>query len=189
MDVRVSSPEIGEDGPEGDGIPNFLILVGTIGLGRGNLRVAYSEIIVEEGDVTADAQAVGDDAGLDGITEVTVDILLAGVGIGFGRIRQEGIDGLVRIKVRVGFSELLGLPELCVEELGVIFCNREFDAGGIIDEVIGFPGVNLTADRLGQIDKMLKHLSEEGTIPVPEACKLGSVRDLIEAAEIPKLCA
>ena len=44
--------------------------------------MAFSEIIVEEGDVTADAQAVGDDAALDGITEVTVDILLAGIGIG-----------------------------------------------------------------------------------------------------------
>jgi hypothetical protein len=78
----VSRLEIGEDGLEGDGIPDFLVLVGTIGPGRGNLRVAFSEIIVEEGDVTADAQAVGDDAALDGITEVTVDILLASIGIG-----------------------------------------------------------------------------------------------------------
>ena len=32
--------------------------------------------------MTADAQAIGVDATLDGITEVTVDILLAGIGIG-----------------------------------------------------------------------------------------------------------
>ena len=189
MDVRVSSPEIGEDGPEGDGIPNFLILVGTIGLGRGNLRVAYSEIIVEEGDVTADAQAVGDDAGLDGITKVTVDVLLTGVGIGFGRIRQEGIDGLVRIEIRPGLCELLGFPELGVEELGIVLGDGEFDTGGIIDEVIGLFRINLTADGFGQFYKILKHLGEERMIPVPEASKLGSVRNLIEAAEIPKLCA
>ena len=188
MDVRVSGPEIGEDGPEGDGIPNFLILVWTIGLGRGNLRVAFSEIIVEEGNVTADAQAVGDDAGLDGITEMTVDILLAGIGIGLGSIGQEGIDGLVGIEIRPGLCELLGLPEFCVEEFGIVLGNGEFDAGGIIDEVIGLFRVDLTADGFGQLYKVLKHLGEERTILVPEACKLGGVRNLIEAAEIPKFC-
>jgi hypothetical protein len=92
----VSRLEIEEDGLEGDGIPDFLVLVGTIGPGRGNLRVAFSEIIVEEGDVAADAQAVGDDAALDGITEVTVDILLAGIGIGsLMRVSREASGNLV----------------------------------------------------------------------------------------------
>jgi hypothetical protein len=44
-------------------------------------------------------------------------------------------------------------------------------------------------DGFGQFYKILKHLGEERTILVPEAGKLGSVRNLIEAAEIPKLCA
>ena len=134
--------------------------------------MAFSEIIVKEGDVAADAQAVGDDAGLDGIAEVTVDILLAGVGIGFGSIGQEGINGLVRIEVRVGLCELLGLPELGVEEFGVVLGNGEFDAGGIIDEVISLLRINLTADRLGQFYEMFKHLCKEGTILVSEAGKL-----------------
>ncbi len=59
-------------GVSGDAGIEAKILVGTIGLGRGNLRVAFSEVI-EESDMTADAQAIGDDAGLDNITEVTVD--------------------------------------------------------------------------------------------------------------------
>lgn len=189
MNVRVSGPEIGEDGPEGDGIPDFLILVGTIGLGRGNLWVAFSEIIVEEGDVTADAQAVGDDTGLDGIAEMTVDVLLAGVGIGLGGIRQEGINSLVRIEIRPGLCELPGFPELGIEEFGIVLGDGEFDTGGIIDEVIGLFRINLTADGFGQLYKILKHLGEERAILVSEACKLGSVRNLIEAAEIPKLCA
>ena len=53
--------------------------------------MALSEIIVEEGDVTADAQTVGGDACLDGIAEVPVDILLAGVRIGLGGVREEGV--------------------------------------------------------------------------------------------------
>lgn len=61
--------------------------------------MALSETIVEVGDVTADAQAVGDHAGLDSIAEMTIDVLLAGIGIGLGGIRQEGINGLVWIKI------------------------------------------------------------------------------------------
>ena len=55
--------------------------------------MAFSEIIVEEGDVTADAQAVGGDAGLDGMAEATVDILLAGVGIGSLKRVSRGASG------------------------------------------------------------------------------------------------
>ena len=99
----MSGAEIGEDGPEGDRIPDFLIFIRVIGLGRGNLRVALSEIIVEEGDVTADAQAVGGDACLDGIAEVAVDILLAGVRVGLGSVREEGINSFVGVEVRIGF--------------------------------------------------------------------------------------
>ena len=60
--------------------------------------MTFSEIIVEEGDMTANAQAVGDDTCLDGIAEVTVDILLAGVRVGLGSIRpsafQSGGEGV-----------------------------------------------------------------------------------------------
>ena len=79
--------------------------------------MAFSEIIVKAGDVAADAQAVGDDAGLDGIAEVTVDILLAGVRVGPGCLGQEGVNGLVRIEIRVGLCKLFRLPELGVEAL------------------------------------------------------------------------
>ena len=98
----MSGPKIREDGPEGDRIPDFLIFVRVIGLGRGNLRVMFSEIIVEEGDVTADAQTVGGDACLDGIAEVPVDILLAGVRVGLGSVREEGLNSFVGVEVRVG---------------------------------------------------------------------------------------
>ena len=151
--------------------------------------MTLSEIIVEKGDMAADPQAVGDDTDLGGIAEMTVDILLAGVRVGPGCLGQEGVNGLVRIEIRVGLCELFRLPELGVEELGVVLGDGELDAGGVIDEVIGFLRVDLTADGLGQVYKILKHLGEERMIPVPEASKLGSVRNLIEAAEIPKLCA
>ena len=86
-----------------------------------------------------------------------------------------------------GFCELLGLPELCAEEFGVVLGDREFDASGIIDEVICIVRVYLTTDGLGQFYEMHKNLCEEGTILVSEAGKLGSVWNLVEAAEIPKL--
>ena len=69
MDARVSGLEIGEDGLKGDRIPDLLVLIRVIRLGGRNLRVAFSEIIVEEGDMTADAQAIGSDTDLGGIAE------------------------------------------------------------------------------------------------------------------------
>ena len=149
--------------------------------------MTLSEIIVEKGDMAADPQAVGDDAELGGIAEMTVDILLAGVRVGPGCLGQEGVNGLVRIEIRVGFCELFRLPELGVEELGVVLGDGELDAGGVIDEVIGFLRVNLTTDGLGQVYKMLKHLCEVRLVVLPEPRELGGVRHLVKAAEIPKL--
>ena len=185
----MSSLEIGEDGSEGNGVADFLILIRVISLRGTNFRVAVSEIIVEEGNMATDAQTIGDDANLGGIAEVTVDILLASIRIGLGNIRHKGIDGLVRVETRDGLCKLLCFPELSVEEFRVILGDREFDTGGIIDEVIGFLRVDLTADWLGQVHKVLKHLYEEGMKILPESRKLGSIRDLVEAAEIAKLSA
>ena len=63
--------------------------------------MTLSEIVIEKRNMAANAQAVGDDTGLDGIAEVAVDILLPGVRVGLGGLRKERIDGLVGVEIRL----------------------------------------------------------------------------------------
>ena len=79
---------------------------------------------------------------------MTVDVLLARVGIGLGLIREKPVNELVRIQFGVDFCRLFRLFEFGIEEFGVVFCDGRFDSGGIIDEIIRFLRVDLTADLL-----------------------------------------
>ena len=183
---RMGGEKIGKNGLQRGRIADFLVALGTFRLGKVQFGMLLPEIPVTEGDVSGNAQPVGENAGLGGIAEMAVDILLTGVGVGFGAIGEKGVNAPVGVESRVGFGNGFCLFELGIEEFGVVLGDLKFDAGGVVDEIIGLFGVYFPADRLGDLHQPLKQFGEEIAVVFPEPGKLGGVRHLGEAAEIPK---
>lgn len=73
--------EVGKHRSKGDRISNFLIKIRIVGFGDVDLRVSFSEVIVKESDIAANAETVCDDTGLYGVAEMTVYVLLTCVRI------------------------------------------------------------------------------------------------------------
>lgn len=81
VEIRVKGKKVRKYGLEGRGIPNGLILVRRVRLlFHGHFRVCGLKIIIQEGDMADNAQAVCEDGELVGITEMAVDVLLFGIG-------------------------------------------------------------------------------------------------------------
>lgn len=64
---------------------------------------------------------------------MTVDMLLAGVGVGFGLVRKKAVDAFVRVKGRIVLCEFLGFLQFGAHKLRIVFRNGKFDAGRIAD--------------------------------------------------------
>ena len=69
---------------------------------------------------------------------MTVYILLTGIRVCTGSIGQEAVNAPVRIVVRIALGQFFGCFQFCIEELRVIFGDRQFDTGGIVDKIIRF---------------------------------------------------
>ena len=158
MKTGMCVKEVVHDGFQRNGITDFLVLVRVVGFWGNNFGMLCPEIVVEEGDGTDDAETVGNDARFHSVSIVTVDVLLARVGIGLGLIREKPVNELVRIQFGGDFCRLFRLFEFGIEEFGVVFSDGRFDSGGIIDEIIRFLLVDLTADGFRDFNKMFKEL-------------------------------
>ena len=151
--------------------------------------MVFAEGLVEEFDVPADAQPVGKDTELGGVTEMPVDILTPGIGVctrGFGK---QGIDRFIGIVVGIVFNELFGLPEFRKEKFWIVLFNGQFDAGGVIDEVIGQFLADFSADRFGKLDELVEQLLKVVGIDFPEAGQFRGIGDFMEAAEVSEFVA
>ena len=106
------------------------------------------------------AQAVGDETEFVGIAEMIVDVHLLDGGVGFGMGRHGGIGGLVRvigIIEPLSFFECLELFDDAVGVFGIVFRYPCFDAGGVKNSHGGKGGIDLLADWLRQIHKVVEH--------------------------------
>lgn len=106
------------------------------GIGRplpAYFRVLLAVIVVEERNMTGNAQTVGENTNLGGVAKMTVDVLLAGVGVGFGLVGKQTVDALVRVKGRIVLCEFLGFLQFSAHKLRIVFRNGKFDAGRVID--------------------------------------------------------
>lgn len=156
-EMRMRGEEVRKDGLKGSRIADFLIDIGRIGLWGNDIGVFLFEVVIEEFDVARDTETVGEDTELQGIAEMTVDVLLLCVGIRFGDIRQEGINAAIGIVVGIAFSDLFRLLKFFGHELGIVFGDGQFDAGCIVDQVIRLFCVDLPADGFRNIDQIFKH--------------------------------
>ena len=85
MKARVEGKEIRKHRFQGSRIPNGFIFIGRIRfLFYSHFRMGSFKVIIEEGDVAYDAKAVGKDGKFIGVTEMSVNVLLFGVGTGGG---------------------------------------------------------------------------------------------------------
>ena len=102
-----------------------------------------------------DAQSVGDNAELEDIAKMPIDIELLNLRISRSMRRHGTIGSFIRI---IGFIKALSF-RVClklfddpVSILGIIFGNKCFYAGRIKDGHIRFCRVNRLTDRLGNIN-------------------------------------
>ena len=95
---------------EGSRVSQFFVGIRISGSVFAHFRMALPKIVIEELNMPADAQPVGEDAELGGVAEMAVDVLVSRFrvsGRGFGK---QGVDALVRIIARVIVAKLSGLP-------------------------------------------------------------------------------
>ena len=190
VDERVHPEEVFQDGDEGLGISKGLVLVRRVGfLLNDDIRVCIEEILIVKGDAADNAQAVGDETEFVGIAEMTVDVHLLDGGVGFGMGRHGGIGGLVRvigIIEPLSFFECLELFDDAVGVFGIVFRYPCFDAGGVKNSHGGKGGIDLLADWLRQIHKVVEHGLQIREEILLEPREPGGIRDNAETAEIPQ---
>ncbi len=110
-----------------------------------------------------DAQSVSDNAELEDIAKMPIDIELLNLGISRSMRRHGTIGSFIRI-IRfikaLSFRVCLKLLDYPVSILGIIFGNKCFYAGRIKDGHIRFCRVNRLTDRLGNINKVIENKLE-----------------------------
>ena len=84
---------------------------------------------------------------LSGLTGFDLHGKTVGV-VGTGRIGQDVIYSPVRIIVRIALGVSFGFFQFGVEEFWIIFSNRQFNSGGIVDKIISFFRIDFAANRV-----------------------------------------
>ena len=110
--------------------------------------------------MTDDAQPVCDNAELEDVTKMSIDIKLLDLRIsrsmgGHGAIGS--FVGIIRFIKTLGFRICFQLFDDPVSILRIILGNECFNTGRIKDGHIRFCRVNRLADRLGYINKVIEY--------------------------------
>ena len=150
-------------------------------------RMAFLKVpIVRKGDMADDAQPIGKDGVLVGITEVAVDVHLFRIRAGGGMGRHEAVSHSIGVNIRlvliVGFEPF----DKGIEGFRVIFADVKFNAGSVKGKDICEFGINQLADGFGIVHHLLEH---EFNIRLKILLKTGQerrVRDFGKTAEVPE---
>ena len=157
VDEGMGSEKIFQGGDEQPCIMDgFIFIRGSGFLFEDNLRMAFEEIPVIELDMPHNAESIGDNAELIGITEMAVNVELLNFRIG-GRVGWHGtVSSFIRviavIKMHcfcIGFE----LFDDTVGIFGIIFGYPGFNTGGIEDTHICPDRVNCLTDRFCKVNK------------------------------------
>ena len=100
------------------------------------------------------------DAGLDGITEMSVDILIFSLRLHLCVRRHSGIGcfvGIIGIIKAFCLSEGFQSPDHGVKELGIVFFDKDLDTGRVEERHGNLVRINLPADRFCQINEPIKN--------------------------------
>lgn len=172
---------------EGSDIPNGFIFIWGVRFSLDNhFRMVSFKIIIQEGDVAYDAQAIGEDGEFIGITEMTVDVLLSGIGTGNCMGRHKGVSHFIRVIIGIALVLRFQLTDKGVEGFGIVFLNEKFNARGVKGKDLCQVAINLLADGFGIVDHFLEH---EFNVPGKaklKTCKQRSIGGFGKPAESPK---
>ena len=148
------------------------------------------EVLVVEGDVADDAEAVRDDSCLIGVAEMPVDVKLFDVFAGGGAGRHGSVSRPVRairtveaLRLCIGFEP----PDDGVRVFRIVLGDIGLDAGGVENGHARLCGVDGPADGFGQVNERLKERGQATDEILFEAGDAGGVRYLMEAAELPQV--
>ncbi|MCQ5146260.1 hypothetical protein NE476_28325 [Enterocloster bolteae] len=139
------------------------------------------EIVIQKINMPDDAEPIGKNGKLVSIAEMTVNIQLLRI-----LRRHEGVSHLIRVNIWFIFVIRLEPADERSESLGVVFGDIGFNAGCIKGEHLSEGRINSLADGFGKIDKLKEEIFNKRKKVLFEACKQRSVRNLLEAAELPE---
>ncbi len=140
-------------------------------------------MVIEEGNVADNAQAVREDGKLIGIAEMAVDIHLLGIRAGSGLGRHEPISHFIGVNIRFILVEGFQLPDKGIEGFRVVFGNIKLDGGSVKRKHLCEGSINRMADRLGIVNHLLEHEFDITHKILLEAGKKRGIRDFIKPTE------
>ena len=122
--------------------------------------MSLKEVFVIKSNVTDDTEAIRNDAEFIGVTEMSINVhllycLVRGSMCGHGTVGC--FVWIIRIIKVMGFFESFQLFDDAVYVFRIIFCNSSFNTGGIKDCYGSKMGIQLLADRFGQINEVIEH--------------------------------
>lgn len=138
----------------------FIFVRGIGFLFHNDVRMRGHKIFVIKRDMTNDAETIGNNAELEDIAKMSIDIQLLDFRIGRSMGRHGSVGSLIRI---VGFIKALcfriclKLPNDPIDIFRIIFGNKCFNSGRIEDGHICFCGINGLTDGLGNINKLIEY--------------------------------
>ena len=136
--------------------------------------------------MTDDAQPVCDNAKLEDIAKMSIDIKLLDLRISRSMGRHGAIGsfvGIIRFIKTLGFRICFKLFDDPVSILRIILGNECFNTGRIKDGHIRFCRVDRLADRLGNINKAIEYNLQVILKILFEAGDFGSIRDFGKTTE------
>ena len=131
-----------------------------------------------------DAEAIGEHSELVGITEMSVDVELFGVGAGGGMGRHEAISHAVGVNIGPVLVVSLEFSDEGIKCFGVIFGDIEFNAGGVKGKHFCEGRVDQVADGFGKIYQQMEHLLNKDFKVLFKAGQERCIGDFGEAAEV-----
>lgn len=187
MEIRVGGEKVGKDRFQGGGVRDgFIFFRGIRFFLNRKFGMVSLKVSIKENNIPDDAETIGKDAELIGIAEMSIDIHLFCVRGRDRSGRHEAIGHLVRIHIRIILIESLKSFDEGIEGLGVIFGDKEFNAGGIKSKDVCEGRINEPTDGFCEINHVSEHKFNKRLKVLTEPGKEGGVGDFREAAEIPE---
>lgn len=88
---------------------------------------------------------------------MVVDILMFCVRAENSSGRHEVVSHLIRVNIRVVFTESLEAADKAIEGFGIVFGDIKFNAGGVESKHRGKGSIDYLADGFGIIHHLLEH--------------------------------
>src|SRR5699024_3432394 len=161
VDQWMPGKEVFECRDQKFGIMNTLILIrGVRFLFYNNIRMGRQEVVVVERDMADNDQPIGDNAKLEDVAKMSIDIQLLEFRIRRSMGRHGTVGGLIRVVGLIKamcFRKGFQLTDDPIGIFGIVFGDKSFNTGRIKDGHICFCRVDCLTNRFGNVNKVIKY--------------------------------